>query len=196
MKKVLIPMALILIPFSLLIWQRFNLGPRTDAVVLASTSPRYLSGTHLRRGETVETNANEFVAIGLAEATIGLSERTSLELHRLYDDVRIVNLSRGRIIVNNPTEQPIYINTLKTQNTVTLARATFINFDFLQTVHLIPLSGSFQTILKDTNEALLVPTPIAVHEVDPPTYSLITFDVSKNSAQSFYTWFDKQLISP
>ncbi len=195
MKKYFIPIALILISFALLVWQRFDLGPRTDVVVLASTSPHYLVGTHLRRGETIETRANEYVAIGLGEARVGLSERTSLELFRLYDDTRILKFPRGRIIVHNPTNQSIYIDTLKTQNNVTDATATFINFDFLQTVHIIPLYHSVETVLVDTKDSLILPIAIAVQETVPVSYEPISFERFNNTAVDFYTWFDKLFVS-
>lgn len=190
MLKRIIPVAFILGITILLVWQRFDTEPEVNAFVIASTSNNYEVGDRLRRGQTVYTQSNEYVAFSLDKATIGLSENTSIELKRLFETERILFFSRGRMVVDNPVNAPVFVDTLKTQNTITKAKTSLINFDFLQTVHLIPLEGSIQTTLIGTNEYLILPVPVSVNESNTPSFDPIDFNPDKNAASNFYTWFD------
>ncbi len=158
--------------------------------MVASTSDKYNVGDQLRRGQTVSTGDREYVAFQIASARIGLAEKTSVELKRLLENERIVIFPRGRIVLDNPASTPLFIHTRKTENTLTQGKATLINFDFLRTLHIIPLERSIQTRLVGTNEFLVLPRPIAVDESGAGSYKAIEFDPAQNTASDFYTWFD------
>jgi hypothetical protein len=161
------------------------------AVVVASTSDDYKVGDKLRRGQTIQTDENEFLALQIGAARVGLAEKTLIELKRLLENERILIFPRGRIVVDNPEGAPLFINTLKTENTLTQGKATLINFDFLHTVHIIPLERAIQTRIIGTNEFLVLPRPIAVDESGTGSYQAIEFNPAQNTESAFYAWFDE-----
>lgn len=191
MTKRILPIAVILIVAGLLVWQRFNVKPSVNVVVTASTSKAYSVGDTLKRGQTIETQTGEFLLFDVGNVHVAMSEKTTLELKRLFTDERILVFPRGRIWIENPQADPFFIDTVKTQNTLTQGTATFVNFDFLQTVHIIPLKKQVQTRLTGTNDFMLIPSPLAIREVTPPTFEKISFDLTQNAASSFYAWIDE-----
>jgi hypothetical protein len=63
-----------------------------------------------------------------------------------------------------------------------------VNFDFLESVHVIPLSAELESILLLADEILATADPISIHETEPVFWEYIAPDLSAGDAADFYRW--------
>ena len=63
-----------------------------------------------------------------------------------------------------------------------------MNYDFLETIHVIPLSGSVQVSVDSTGEQLLTPVPLSIHETEPVTFGKLEVNLAAGDAADFYEW--------
>lgn len=169
--------------------QRFALPTTLNATItnVNGVSSYQLNET-LKRGQRIETTDDELAFTIGEETKIYLAQRTNLELVRLYEDELVVLLTKGRIVVDAQSPTPLIVRTHHTEHLVYQDTASFVNYDFLETVHVIPLTGSVQTAIKETNEHLLTPVPIAIHETDPISYDTLEVNLAAGDSADFYRW--------
>ncbi|MBI4438082.1 FecR domain-containing protein [Candidatus Uhrbacteria bacterium] len=183
----LLTIALFLLVMSLLVLERFS-GPPTFpvTVVRVDQESNYHTGESLTRGEIV-TTAEGYLEITIGEDTrIFLSKNTQIELQRLFEDEVVIKLTKGRIVVDTQADTPVRIRTNRTQHLVHKSSASFVNYDFLQTVHVFPLTDTVQTTIGDEN--LITPLPLAIYETEPLRYEAITMNLAASDAKDFYVW--------
>lgn len=155
----------------------------------------YGFGEGLRRGSVVETGDGflqltigvELENLDQAKTILWLAPNTRIELERLYEDEMTIRFTRGRIIASNETDVPLKIKTNYTSHLVLDDVASFVNYDFLETIHVIPLSGSVQ-VNAGSSESLLTPVPLAIHETDPVTFEKLEVNLEAGDAAEFYRW--------
>lgn len=183
-----LPAILLALIFGLLIWQRFD-APPTLAVVLSEVegeSP-YTLGETFKRGAVIESK-DTFLRIAIGEdIQLGMGLNTQIELEDLTVDGPTIRLLKGRMYIS-AAETPIWVTTNTSENVISQASATLVNFDFLETVHVIPIEGTVQTSLKELNEYLLLPLPIAITEGYNPSYEPIEVDLASSAGAEFYQW--------
>ncbi len=165
---------------SLLVGFRFDSHPTVTAVHLQT-------GDKLSRGEVVSTDG-EFASITLGENTLYLAYSTTISLERIFEDDLIVTLKRGRMVVDAHGPTPLVIETNFTESLLHESKATFINYDFLETVHVAPIDSSVQITINDTGEFLVTPSAIAIVETPPITYQAIEVNLATAGVIDFYTW--------
>lgn len=173
----------------ILVLQRFSVPASFDVSVnQINGQSAYEVSQNLQRGEIVKTD-EEYLSLSIGPDTrVHLFTNTQLELHRIFQDEVVLRLKKGRIVLETNSEIPIRVETNKTQELVHKGSASFVNFDFLQTIHVIPIDGSVQVTIKDANEYLLTPVPLAIHETDPATYETLQADLRTSDAADFYAW--------
>ncbi len=145
----------------------------------------------VRRGETITTKSNERQIAQIGNTTfIGMDERTEIVLDNLFDGHLEIHLTKGRIMIE--TVQPLTVTTNATKNTITNGTATIINYDFLQTIDVIPLTADVSLKTKKTQSYSELHTAVRISEIDPYTITSTTFSLSEGVAADFYKWFLKQ----
>lgn len=182
----------------LLIAQRFSLPPELPVRIAAGSGEEagYGFGEGLRRGSVIETGDGYLkVTIGVeseqidqAQTILWLAPNTRIELQRLYEDELTIRFTRGRLLVDNHADVPLRLETNHTSSLVHGDIATFVNYDFLETVHVIPLSGSVQVSVDSTAEQLLTPVPLSIHETDPVTFEKLEVNLAAGDSADFYQW--------
>jgi hypothetical protein len=173
----------------LLVAYRFSLPPEISVFVEAvGGASVYVPGDELQRGQVIDSGDGYLrLSIGLG-VSIWLSQQTTIELDRLYEDERTIRLTRGRIVVDHHDDLPLTIDTNFTSHKVLNDVVTFVNYDFLETIHVIPLSGSPQVYIESTGESLLTPVPLSIHETDPVSYSQLEVNLTAGDSADFYEW--------
>ncbi|MBI5370267.1 hypothetical protein HZA85_03705 [Candidatus Uhrbacteria bacterium] len=175
--------------FGLLIAQRLHTQPSLIARIVDTENSAHKVGEIIRRGETLTTQPNEHLLVQIGDSLrVGMDERSTLEFWKLFDKDVTLRFKRGRLFVDNPSVQPVFVETNKTENSLVQGQASFINYDFKQLVTVAPLVGSVQTRLKNSNEFLVVPSALNISEGDTPTFSKTAVDVTQGLAADFYTW--------
>ena len=145
-------------------------------------------GDEMNRGEIIATG-EEYLRLRIGEvADIWLARQTTLELRRLFEDELSVLLTRGRMLVSHHGQIPLRVQTNHTSHAVLGDVVSFVNYDFLETIHVIPLSGSVQVFVEGTGEGLLTPLPLSIHETDPVSYGTLEVNLSAGDAAEFYRW--------
>ncbi|KKW31410.1 MAG: hypothetical protein UY76_C0058G0003 [Candidatus Uhrbacteria bacterium GW2011_GWA2_52_8d] len=181
----------------LLIAQRFSLPSELPVRIAAGSGEDagYGFGEELRRGSVVETG-NGFLKLTIgvegekndqAETILWLAPNTRIELHRLYQDELTIRFTKGRLVVSNQAEVPLKIETNHTTHLVHGDVASFVNYDFLETVHVIPIKGSVQVNMP-SGENLLTPVPLSIHETEPVTFEKLEVNLSAGDSEEFYLW--------
>jgi hypothetical protein len=172
---------------SLLVLQRFSSSPELTVTVAAvNEESNYHTGETLRRGEIV-TTPNGFLDLTIGEDThVYLAAQTQLELHRIFEDEVVLKLTKGRIVVSTDAELPVIVKTNATTHLIHQSVASFVNYDFLETVHVIPLNGSVQVTIGE--EYLLTPVPLSIHETNPVSYETLEVNLTAGDAKTFYEW--------
>lgn len=182
----------------LLVVQRFSMPPELPVRIAAGSGEDagYGFGEGLRRGSVIETgNGYLKVTIGVeseqldqAQTILWLAPQTRIELDRLYEDELTIRFTRGRLLVDNHADVPLRLETNHTTSLVHGDIATFVNYDFLETIHVIPLSGSVQVSVDSTAEQLLTPVPLSIHETEPVTFEKLKVNLAAGDAADFYRW--------
>lgn len=165
---------------ALLIMQRFSLPAEVD-VFDASTGETY------QRGEMIKT-IDDYLAIKIGQNTVYLGKNTHLELDRVYENELVITMTKGRILVDATGSIPLVVKTNQTEYLLHKGVASLINYDWLETIHVIPVSGSVQTAIRGTGESLLTPLPLSIHETDPIAYEMIEVNLSTGPGAEFYEW--------
>ncbi len=178
----------------LLIWQRFDIPDHLPVQIVARDGSGLQLDEPIRRGQVIETGKDQRVALRVADALLVLDENTRLDLTDLAAENIVLQLRTGRIVAKNDSSSPIVINTQKTENLLSDGTATFVNFNFLNKLHIAPVEGTIQTQLAGMEEIMLLPIAIEVLESEPPTFTPISF--SRDGASEFYYWFDSVLALP
>ena len=198
--RILTGILFILIMTTLVI-QRFSLPLELPVRVIAGSGedPGYGFGEGLRRGSIVETQ-NGFLELEIgqelayadqSQTHIWLAQNTSIQLDRLYKNELVIRLIKGRILAKTDDQHPITIKTNFTQHVLSQGLASFINYDFLETIHLIPLkSTSITTSLRETNETFDSSAPISIHETPPVSHEPLETNLSAGDSKEFYDWTD------
>lgn len=172
----------------LLVAQRFSLPPSLDTLITAIyEESNYHTGETLKRGQSVVTPSNGYLAFRIGEdIEIFMAANTEVVLERIYEDELVVHLSKGRLLVQSQGEVPLKVKTNFTQSLVLQDVTSFVNYDFLETVHIIPISGSVQ-VATDSGENLLTPIPLSIHETEPVTFEKLEVNLAAGDA-AFYEW--------
>lgn len=174
---------------AMLFIRRFDTVPEETVEIYAVFNSDHKVGEKFRRGEIIETKTGEFLAIKIGDdIKIGLYEKSKLELYKIFKDERVIRFPRGRIVVDNSSKIPLFIETNKSESVLEKGSATFVNYDFQQLVTIAPIEGSIQTHIKGSNEYLLLPVAINVNEKNPPSFEVSKTDVI-SGASEFYDWF-------
>lgn len=193
---------IIILSASLLILLRYDLPKQAVISLVKSNTSNYNTNQTFRRGELIETKSDEMLLLRIDENLIGLDQNTTIELVDLTASTPILKFTKGRIYLEANNDTPLIISTNYTENLIHKSKATIINYDFLEKIHLVPLSGSIQTTIKESNDYLLIPVPLEIKsnkarpglqagETQKFEYTSITFN--RNSAKMFYDWIDDQL---
>lgn len=182
----------------LLVYQRFSGPPELPVRIIAGsgeeTEPFYGFGEKLKRGSSVITHDNMLkLSIGKeaeelheSDTVLWLAQNTQVTLERLYENEIVIKLVKGRVVVSTQTEFPLVIETNLTKHMIHKAVASFVNYDFLETVHVIPLAGYVQTIIG--GQTMATPVPISIHETEPVGYSALEVNLNAGDSASFYEW--------
>lgn len=167
----------------------FTMPPQVLVVVEeVGGESAWAAGTQIRRGEVIATG-DEYLRLRIGEvADVWLARETSVELHRLFEDELVVRLIRGRMLMSHWGQFPLRVETNHTSHTVLDAVASFVNYDFLETVHVIPLSGSVQVSVEATGEQILTPIPLSIHETEPVVLERLEVNLEAGDAGGFYRW--------
>jgi hypothetical protein len=188
LNKVLTALLLISI-YGLLVLFRFDTPPTLDVLVRdIEGQSTYTAGYEPSRGEIVATS-QEWLSITFGDVQVFLDSNTSIKLEGLAEDGPTIRLLRGRLQAT-ADRTPIWITTNTSENTVFSGTATFINYDFLETVHVVPVDGSVQTHIKATGDYMLLPVPIAITEGYEPSYETIEVNLEAESSAGFYEWVE------
>jgi hypothetical protein len=182
----------------LLVVQRFSLPPQLAVRIVAGSGEDagYGFGEGLRRGSVIETkNGYLKVTIGVeredldqANTILWLAPNTRIELTRLFEDELVIRFARGRLLIDNHTNVPLRLETNFTSQVIDNDLVTIINYDFLETIHIIPLRGSVQVSLEPTGKQLETPGPFSIHETPPVTFEPIEVNLWAGDAAGFYEW--------
>ena len=142
------------------------------------------------RGATIATDVASRAKFSQGSLTLWMSEDTVLQINKLETDSVEFRIIKGRIIISNgKRSRQVTVITDKTQTTFTEADISIVNYDFLQKVSVIPLSGSF-TASVDGGSSVTTPMPVDISEAEA-TITFTSFSPSGSAAQEFYAWFNR-----
>ncbi|HAU66115.1 MAG: hypothetical protein UT30_C0002G0027 [Candidatus Uhrbacteria bacterium GW2011_GWF2_39_13] len=195
----IITAVLFLLIMGLLFTQRFSLPKELSVRITAGAGEDagYGFGEKLRRGSLIETQ-NGFLKITIeeklhdvdqAQTNIWLSKNTTIELECLYQNELVIRLIKGRILTQTQAETPLVIKTNHTKQFLYKGTASFVNYDFLETIHVIPLKdSSVQTKIPETNESFTESVPYSIHETIPVSHKFLEINLLAGDSANFYQW--------
>ncbi|MDG1950755.1 MAG: hypothetical protein P8J32_08150 [bacterium] len=173
-----------------LMYQRFD-APAQLIVTVASIEGEsiYTAQDEVPRGSFLTTE-NEFLSVTIGpDRVLKLAPRTTIELKSLSPDNVVLDMTRGRIVfVSETSESPTTIETNHTTHQLNEGSLTMVNFDFLETVHIIPFSGALYSQLLLVDEHLDIADPISIQETEPVRWEYIVSDLTEGDAADFYRW--------
>jgi len=201
MSKHLLTVVLLLAIFGLLVIQRFSL-PRELPVRIAAGAGEeagYGFGEDLRRGSIIDTKDGfleltigvELEDLQSAQIHVWMSRNTRIELVRLFEDELILKLHRGRILVSNQSIVPLMVKTNFTSSVLMDDLVSLVNYDFLETIHVMPIEGSVVVQTQASDEAKLSPVALSIHETTPVTVETIEINLESGSDWDFYSWTEQ-----
>lgn len=186
----ILTVVLFLTIMGLLVVQRFlSMPPEVPVVVVDIFGESNLSiGEELQRGKIINSDTG-YIKFTIANMmSLWLAPNTQVELQRLFEDELVVRFTKGRILVDHEGDVPLRIETNNTSHLVLGDIVTFVNYDFLETIHVIPLSGSVQVSVDSTGEQLLTPVPLSIHETEPVTFEKLEVNLAAGDVADFYRW--------
>lgn len=194
MKFALIPAFLTLVAL-LVVGQRFGFTWAGGDGYLPEIGAYADDGAHYARGETVSTGQDERVSLRVgvpgdigALADLWIDQNTSLTLEQTNANGVIVKIGRGRMLaVTHDPERPLTIKTGFTQSSILRGSVSVVNYDFRETVSVIPV-GSTVTIGLPDGQSFETQKPVDIHETPPVSISEFAFDPSSGAAAEFYNW--------
>ena len=141
----------------------------------------------LKRGETIRTKAGQRAKLQFNFAhQIWLDENTDLTVVENTSDRVIVHLGRGRLYADTHGEKDwakqLVVKTNAVTATITSGALFVVNFDFLESVSVVPVETSVQIVVK-TVQPITTATPMFIHETKPISISQSAFDA--NAAPDF-----------
>jgi hypothetical protein len=148
----------------------------------------------VRRGEIVRTGdaSRAILRFGFAHEVF-LDERTDVAIERLAEGEEYrVRLIRGRILADTHQADghnafgDFVVSTNQTDTAVRYGKLSVVNYDFKETVSVIPI-GTVAAVVTNGG-GTVTRTPVDIHETDPVTITDISFDPATSSAKSFYEW--------
>ncbi|KKR58065.1 MAG: hypothetical protein UU08_C0003G0034 [Candidatus Uhrbacteria bacterium GW2011_GWE2_40_58] len=163
-----------------------------NATVTHFTTDRpLLSSDVLERGEIITTSDEGYVLLTLSNhATLALAERTQITLDRIFNNEITITVHKGRVIASlkdNTTSVCLLTNLTKT--ILQQGSLTLVNYDFLETISVVPFSeGMMAEVSTLDQKPFSLTSPINIHETEPREISEITF----NTSSDFYNWYALQ----
>lgn len=180
---------------ALLVGQRFGLEWAGGTGYLPEIGAYAADGTHYARGETASTPADgrTYLRIGTpgsiaALAEVWLDENTDITLEQTNGNGVTIRLGRGRIYaVAHDPEFPFTVTTNFTRSAIVGGSVSVVNYDFRETVSVIPLETTAVIQVRDL-EDFSTEKPVDIHETSPVSVTETTFDPSSGAAAEFYAW--------
>lgn len=147
------------------------------------------------RGETVMTAPGSFAQITISDfshiVTVGMDERTTLTVDTLAVAKPELFLHGGRIeTFMDGTVDGLNVRTNFTRSKLGKGRASFVNYDFKETVGIVPIVGTVTTTATKTDDTRTTATAIGIHETDPVAFDEIGFNRDAESVRPFYDWIE------
>ncbi|KKR86266.1 MAG: hypothetical protein UU48_C0015G0013 [Candidatus Uhrbacteria bacterium GW2011_GWF2_41_16] len=146
----------------------------------------------LRRGEIIQTEDGSrlFFEIG-SDVRVALDERSILVLNRLSQNDISLHLTAGRIFIFTSKTHPVTLTTLHTKETILEGALSIVNYDFQQTVSVIPFKTATEVTVRK-NKSFLTSTAVNIRETDPSEITESAFNADAPSVAAFYDWaFEK-----
>ncbi len=142
-----------------------------------------------RRGQIIFTGESTYASFFIGESTrLFLDERTDVELIELTRGKETIKLIRGRILLEHERDTPITVTTNFTKSFFTNGLASFVNFDFQETVHVIPLEETTVAVSLGKTGGTVTKTPVRIHETDPQSIADFSPSLHVPPANNFYAW--------
>jgi len=154
----------------------------------------------VKRGEIVRTGPGERVRLQLSFAhEVALDENTDLTIASNTTDEIVLRLGRGRIYLDAHTDaisdrtwaDHVTVDTNFTRSTIQYGALSVVNYDFLETVSIIPV-GTPALILVENSQVFSTEKPVDIHETSPVSIVETRFDPSAGAAADFYAWSIKK----
>lgn len=200
---------------TLLVGQRFGFvwaggsgyEPELAAFLQDSTGPVHADrlgavrdlavGDRILRGERVFTDGDSYAQLTISDfshiVTVGMDGRTSMTLDALAADETQLYLHAGRIeTFMDGTVARLTVRTNFTRTTVGKGRTSFVNYDFKETVGIIPIVGFATVTTTKNDETLTISSPVEIHETEPVTVTTVEYNPTASAARAFYTWIESQ----
>lgn len=147
------------------------------------------------RGEIIKTGDEARALLDIHGLKIGLDQRTDLKIEKIDEDRIRLQLIRGRIAIHKPDpETKLIIATKNTEAIMMSGTASFVNYDFKETVSVIPIDSAIE--IRIFEKEFVTERPLDIHEVDPIDVSSVTFDATSSAAAEFYEWFEQSTQQP
>ncbi len=176
-------------------------------IVQRNGETRALSvGDTLRRGEIIRTASDSRAALTCQcslcdiatfpscqqNAFLALDERSEIELEWLRPERMDVRLTSGRLFARHPGGiDNLVVTTNRTSSTIFDGAVSVVNFDFLETVSVMPFETAAAILVKQ-NEGTITNQPVNIHETDPVGITDAAFDPLAPSVAAFYQWAWKE----
>jgi hypothetical protein len=160
-----------------------RVGKERDAVLWQS----------VQRGEMVRTGPGQRVMIQLSFAdVVSLDENTDLIVETNTTDAIVLKLIRGRVYLDTHTAadssgEPVTIKTNFTRSTIRYGALSVVNYDFLETVSVIPLETTADIIVRNNNP-FTSDKAVNIHETNPVSVVETIFDPTAGTIAGFYDW--------
>ncbi|OGL95202.1 hypothetical protein A2348_02675 [Candidatus Uhrbacteria bacterium RIFOXYB12_FULL_58_10] len=180
---------------SLLIGQRFGFVWAGGSGYDPETGAYDASGTYYDRGETVSTAEQDrtYLRVGTPGdiamlAELWLDHDTEIILDQTNSKRVTVRIIRGRVFaVAHDAQHPFTITTNAVQSTIFGGSLSVVNYDFRETVSVIPINTTALVLVKNA-EVFETEKPVDIHETSPVSILDTTFDPSSGAAADFYAW--------
>lgn len=145
-------------------------------------------GDRIRRGEVIKTdNGKVMIKIG-NETLLALDERTDITIDKIKDQEIVVRFPRGRILVEHNAPGSFRVITNYHESLLQVGTASFVNYDFRETVSVIPIDTSVQVYTEHDGAIAETQVPIDVHETQPVERANFVFKIDEGTGADFYTW--------
>jgi hypothetical protein len=154
------------------------------------------------RGETIVTDPATYAQLTISDfphiITIGMDERTRLTVDSLTVSNPELYLHAGRIeTFMDGTVEQLSIRTNFTRTLVGKGRTSLVNYDFKETIGVIPIVGTATVTTTKNDETITISSSVEIHETEPVVVSQIGFDPAASVAKDFYEWIETRFeLSP
>lgn len=154
------------------------------------------TGDHLIRGETITTGDAARILLRTPSGIIfALDERGTATVDQLVINKDFsLRLIKGRMIVNGNNRTPITIRTNRTSSTFTEGSISLVNYDFLETVGILPIDNTVGVTIKN-GKSFSTTGSMAIHETNPIEINPTPFHRDATSVKGFYDWFESNKSS-